>query len=108
MARRLMQRLPAEQRQKGFKPEEGVAANTTLLKRIFAAAKARPTPLYAAFIDFRKAFDSVGHVALLRALRRAGLSADSANYLRDVYSKISTTVLGRKTKIQRGVCYVGL
>ena len=47
--------------QRGFKLENGVAANLAILKDLVRAAKRETTPLYVAFVDFRKAFDSMFH-----------------------------------------------
>lgn len=54
--------LPAQQ--KGFKPEEGCAANLTLIRSMVNAAKSGPRSLYVGWVDFKKAFDSVGHPSL--------------------------------------------
>ena len=103
IAKRIMERLPTEQRQKGFKQEEGTASNIMLLRAMIEEAKDKPSPIYMAFVDFRKAFDSISHEALLRAVKFAGLSQESAEYLNNVYRKIQTQVLGRTVKITRGV-----
>ena len=54
---------------RGFKPENGVAANEG--PRL--DSEGDQSPLYVAFIDFRKAFNSIYHGAILEAAGAAGL-----------------------------------
>ena len=103
MARRLGAALPSSNRQKGFKEEDGVGSNLLLIRELIQRAKQGPRNLYLGFVDFKKAFDSVCHPALLDALRIAGFDDSSLRYLETFYSKISTTVEGTSYNIARGV-----
>ena len=83
LARRLDQFCPPSRRQKGFRPGDGIAENTMLLKEILRAAtdSAKPLQLSLVFLDVKKAFDSVSHESIQLALRRAGLPPPLLNYV---------------------------
>lgn len=70
LAKRLSTLAPLPIRQKGFKQEEGCTANLTLLRALVKRAKTTPASLYVAWVDFKKAFDSVGHPSLVAACKR--------------------------------------
>lgn len=103
LAKRLADRMPTSARQKGFKAEEGVSANILILKNLLSQAKKEQKSLFLAYIDFKKAFDSIGHPQLLRILQSSGLDRDSCAYLSSFYDKISTEILGQSFDIKRGV-----
>ncbi|XP_066950612.1 uncharacterized protein [Macrobrachium rosenbergii] len=55
------------------------------------------------YIDFKKAFDSVGHPQLIEALDNVGFDSDSLQYISSFYSKISTEILDLRANVRRGV-----
>ena len=77
LARRVSTWAPLPRSQRGFREEDGCAANILLLKAALRHAKAAPSPIYMAFIDFKKAFDSVGHPVIVQACQRWGLGPSS-------------------------------
>ena len=95
LARRLDQFCPPSRRQKGFRPGDGIAENTMLLKEILRAAtdSAKPSQLSLVFLDVKKAFDSVSHESIQLALRRAGLPPPLLNYFAGIYSTSWTRIL---------------
>ena len=62
-----------------------------------------PRSLYAAFMDFRKAFDWVPHSPLILQLQRLGVNPSLVRLVADLLSDRTTTVLGRSVDIHRGV-----
>ncbi|MCJ3109057.1 reverse transcriptase family protein, partial [Klebsiella pneumoniae] len=64
-------------------------------------------PLYMAFIDYEKAFDSVEIPAVLEALRRQGICDSYVNTIANIYKDSTATLLlhkkSRKIPIQKGV-----
>ena len=44
--------------------------------------------MYVAFVDFRKAFNSVRHCKLLETLRKEGVSGKSAGALKAMYNSL--------------------
>ena len=103
LASRLMKAAPLPPRQKGFAPEEGVAANLLLIQELIKEHTKTNESLCLAFIDFKKAFDSVGHPSLLAATRRWGLPNSLTNYIKNLYKKASTNIMGKEMNITRGV-----
>ncbi len=103
LARRVARLAPLPTLQKGFAFEEGTASNLLLLQDVIARAKKRHTRLQVCFIDFRKAFDSVGHPAILQAIRRWGFPAELVTYIDKFYSGASTSILGQRVRVTRGV-----
>ena len=103
LAARLMKAAPLPSRQKGFAPEEGVAANLLLIQELIKEHTKNNDSLCLAFIDFQKAFDSVGHPSLLAATKRWGMPSSLTNYIKNLYSKASTNIMGAEVQIKRGV-----
>ena len=103
IAGRLMKAAPLPPRQKEFAPEEGVAANLLLIQELIKERTLNNDSLCIAFIDFQKAFDSVGHPSLLAATKRWGIPSSLTNYIKNLYKKASTNILGAEVKITRGV-----
>ena len=103
IAARLMKAAPLPSRQKGFAPEEGVAANLLLIQELIKERTKNNDSLCIAFIDFQKAFDSVGHPSLLAATRRWGMPTSLTNYIKNLYKKASTKIMGAEVKIRRGI-----
>ena len=103
LSRRLMAAAPLPLQQKGFAPEEGVAANILLIQEILKNATSNKTDLSVAFIDFKKAFDSVGHPSLVAATKRWGFPPELTEYIRTLYGKATTNILGDTCPIRRGV-----
>ena len=71
---------------------DGIAQNVWLLKNTLEEHKNSLTPLCLAFVDVKKAFDSVSHETILIAARRMGVPEPMVEYLREFY-KDSQTVL---------------
>ena len=103
IAARLMKAASLPPRQKGFAPEEGVAANLLLIQELIKEHTKNNDSLCFAFIDFKKAFHSVGHPSLLAATRRWGIPSSLTTYIKNLYKKASTNILGKDVKITRGV-----
>ena len=54
-----------------------MAGNLSIIKDLIRTAKVEKQPLYVAFVDFRKAFDSVYHGAILKSVGAASLDEAS-------------------------------
>src|SRR6218665_686543 len=98
-ASRLTSSLPLDPRQKAFRPVDGCADNVFLLDTIIKEAQRRRRPLSLAFVDVAKAFDSVSHDTLRRALRRLGVPEPLVDYVGYMYGHSSTVLVvnGRRS-----------
>ena len=103
LAKRLGSLIELDVMQRGFRNEDGVAGNLVILKRLLRTARSTPSSLYIAFLDFKKAFDSVYHGAILESAARAGLNERSIKYLASIYNCLTTEVFGEKVRVRRGV-----
>ena len=103
LAKRLAASTNIDAMQRGLKAEDGVAANLLIIKSLLKAAKKTPSTVYVAFIDFKKAFDSVFHGAILESVAQAGVNKRSADYLASVYKSLTTDVMGERVVVRRGV-----
>ena len=65
------------------------------------------SPLYMAFVDYEKAFDSIQHRAVFEALRAHGVQEKYINIIKETYAdgvaQIRTERLSGKIKIVKGV-----
>ena len=72
--------------QKGFRPSSSTTDALYSMRRLIELARDYNTPLHAAFVDFRKAFDSVNRPTLWRLLRARGVSPKLVSLIEDLYS----------------------
>ena len=100
-------RCPDPINQLGFR--KGAQTSDHLLTLMTLAQKYRTAkkPLFATFVDFRKAFDSVPRQALFQKLAKLGICGNYFNVLRNMYSNSSAQLklsghLSRKFKILKG------
>ena len=66
-------------------------------------------PLYMAFVDYEKAFDSIHHTAVFEALRAHGVREKYINIIKETNTKgtgqVRTEKLSGKIKIMIGVIF---
>ena len=96
MARRLSEAAPLPHQQKGLKKEEGCAANIAVLRQLVRGAQKEFSNICIGWIDFKKAFDSVGHTSLSPRL---------CNYISQLYVNTATSIKSDEApiNISRGV-----
>ena len=97
LAGRLDSLCPHSVRQKGFARGDGILENVQILRSLIErATKAKsPKPLALAFLDVRKAFDSVSHRSLLLACRRSGMPEVLISYVKHLYEESNTRLCYR-------------
>ena len=110
LAARFEQLCPTSVRQKAFKAVDGCGENTAVLQSLLkhATDPGAPKELYVAFLDVRKAFDSVSHESLVLAARRAGIPEPLLSYVVNFYASSSTRLrvdgkLGDLIRVMQGV-----
>ena len=92
VSNRLEASCPHSCRQKAFRAGDGIAENTILLQHILWSAQnpERPRQVFIAFLDVKKAFDSVSIDSVLLAADRAGAPPPLLDYIRDFYANSTT------------------
>ena len=76
----------------GFRSNRRTIDAIFVLSNIIEMNKKRRQPVFACFVDFAKAFDTVDHSILWQKLFTVGLSTKMLNLLQDMYSKASAVV----------------
>ncbi|CAM4834268.1 unnamed protein product [Rotaria magnacalcarata] len=79
-------------KQAGFKPVNGCGINVAWLHSILKHARMTKTTLYTCLLDVSKAFDSVSHDSIIRALKRNGAPTEFIRLIADQYEDVSTTI----------------
>ena len=69
----------------GFREGRQTIDAICTLTSVMHLHKKKHKPLYACFVDFRKAFDSINHDNLWLKLTKAGLSMKLLALLQDIY-----------------------
>ena len=108
LAKRMQSVFLTSHKQKGFKPINGVGQNTSLLHNILRHARANRSNLFVCLLDVSKAFDSVPHDSIKRALKRNGCPRGMIELISEQYENISTIIsygqqFSPKISICRGV-----
>lgn len=78
--------LPFSTHQKAFCAGDGFAASVWFIQAVIKHHQDNRRPLNMAFVDARKAFDSVSHQSLLVAAARLGVPPPFLGYIRELYS----------------------
>jgi hypothetical protein len=91
---RVRERLNAslDPHQFGFRPGRGTPDAIFTLRRLHEVAARDHTPLYAAYIDLSKAFDSVNRAALWRTLHLHGIAPALLARLQSLYLNCTASV----------------
>uniref|UniRef100_A0A914W7K9 Reverse transcriptase domain-containing protein n=1 Tax=Plectus sambesii TaxID=2011161 RepID=A0A914W7K9_9BILA len=93
--------------QAGFRKYFSTTDHLQALNEIYERAAEYKFPLYAAFIDYEKAFDSIEHNAIWEALRTQGVHSTVIATLQSIYSTARSTFhfasTATEVEIQRGV-----
>ena len=92
LAARLEQLLPVSVRQKGFRQWDGIGENVWMMRALLKRHRVNKKGLCLAFLDVRKAFDSVSHQSLLLAAERIGIPPPLLNYIEELYAGSSTII----------------
>lgn len=79
--------------QSGFRPRRGCIDNVFVLTSlIHINLRLKRRKVFAAFIDFKRAFDSVDHGILYYKLYSSGISSKLLRIIKDLYSRASVQV----------------
>ena len=94
--------------QYGYRPGRSMEDLIYVLRQLFEKAQEKNTPMYAIFIDFRKAFDSVDRGLLWEVLSRFGVLPKCLTALRNLHTNKEERVayrgeLSSKFSIHTGV-----
>ena len=101
---------PVSSRQKAFRSGDGLAENVLILQSVLKIATdtRKPRNLSIAFLDVKKAFDSVSHQSMLIAAKRHGMPGPLLRYIENIYSEGFTKLRSEEkesgvVKTKRGV-----
>ena len=89
---RINQVFKTSDKQVGFKPVNGCGMNIAWLHSLLKHARLNKNSIYVCLIDVSKAFDSVSHQSITRALSRNGASVELINLIIDQYTDSSTFI----------------
>ncbi|CAH2104737.1 unnamed protein product [Euphydryas editha] len=93
--------------QAGFRKGFSTVDHIQTLESVIEKYKELQRPLYLAFIDYQKAFDSISHNSIWEALKVNNIDSTYCNVIKNIYerstSKISLETSGPEIKIKRGV-----
>ena len=100
--------LPLSLRQKAFWSGDGIATSVWFMQTVIKHHQDNLCPLNIAFMDVKKAFDSVSHQSILVAAAHLGVPPPFLGYLRELYSDAQTrlrigTELSDPIRLGRGV-----
>jgi hypothetical protein len=76
----------------GFRPNRSTADAAFVLRHTVEVYQSRKKPVYCAFIDFRKAYDSVNRNILWNCLEQMGIHGNYLNTLRNMYKQVRMRV----------------
>ena len=92
LARRMHSVFHTNSRQTGFKPVNGVGQNVALLHNLLRHARITKSNLFVSLLDVSKAFDSVPHESIKRALTRNGCPSEFIQIITNQYENSYTAL----------------
>lgn len=108
LARRISQSVQLNPRQRGFSNIDGTLANTVLLDHYIKSRRLKRKAYNVVSLDVRKAFDSVPHSSIVRALDRCGVHPALTEYISNSFKGAHTNIsVGHRQtgriEVRRGV-----
>ena len=76
----------------GFRRQKSTTDCIFILHSMIQLSFSRRKPIYGAFVDYARAFDSTNHDGLWYKVHRSGVSSKILNIIRSLYSKIKLCV----------------
>ena len=92
--------IPINNAQKGFRTMDGICENIILSKSLIKRAQKESKLLCICLLDIKKAFDSVSHESLQRAIERKGMPQQIRKYIAQLYSQVTTTLKNNDNQTQ--------
>ena len=92
LAKRMEIFLPFNIRQKAFREGDSKAESVWFLQQLIQKHEDQLSPLTIAFVNVKKAFDSVSHQSIIMAAKRLGAPPPLLSYLAELYSDAWTTI----------------
>ncbi|GBP22261.1 Putative uncharacterized transposon-derived protein F52C9.6 [Eumeta japonica] len=93
--------------QAGFRPGFSTIDHIHTIEQIVEKYQEFKSPLYLAYVDYAKAFDSITHESIWQALKHQNIPDIYINIIKNIYIKSTSRVkldrLGPKINIRRGV-----
>lgn len=80
------------QGQFGFREGRGTVQAIFVLSHTIECYRAKRQPLYCAFVDFKKAYDSIDRALLWKSLMAMGVHGEFLHTLQNMYSKVQMRV----------------
>ena len=108
LSRRIGEACNLNKRQRAFVPVDGCFENVYLLDHMIAQSRKLRRKLFLVGIDLSKAFDSVSHHTIRRALQRHNVDVKTVSYIMNSYEGCETIIACGKNsvpgvKMTRGV-----
>lgn len=92
LACRMQSVFRTSSKQTGFKPVNGVGQNVAILHNLLRHARANKNNLFVCLLDVSKAFDSVPHESIIRALVRNGCPSEFIDIIKNEYENSYTAL----------------
>lgn len=93
--------------QAGFRSGFSTIDHIHTLEQVLEKHKEFNQPLYVAYVDYAKAFDTITHTSIWKALKVCGVSKTYANIIKNIYSKSTSRIKmenkGEQFSIEKGV-----
>jgi len=91
VAERFGNHLTLHANQRGFRRVDGVILNNLTLQALIKSRRANRQPYHLLALDLRKAFDTVSHHSVSRALRRFGIGNHLSRFIMEGFNGATTT-----------------
>ena len=96
LTKRLTASVKLSPRQKAFVPMDGCSEHVFVVDEALEQCRKQRRECNLVFLDLAKAFDTVSHNSIQRALVRFGVGPRFAGIVKDLYRDISTVIRGKQ------------
>ena len=94
--------------QYGFRAKRSTRHPLFILRRATEYSNMTGNPLHLLFLDWKQAFDSVNHTALMIALKRFGVPEDCLGLISSIYDAPTFEIKGLNGKVAQGEVAAGI
>ena len=94
--------------QNGFRKSKNTIDHLSTPTSIIETRKRRKLSTLAAFVDFKKAYDTVNKSLLFRDLNDLGISTTFLNPIKTIYSQVECAIklIGSKLRFKTRLCFI--
>ena len=101
-------KIKLSENQADFRPGYSTVDHIFTIKNVIDVFLSKKKKIFCAFIDFKKAFDTVWRSGLWSKLLTCGVTGNLLNVIKSIYNNIKSRIVANGAKSNYFSCYTGV